>query len=160
MSRTVTLSAALVFAAVMALAAQGYQSSEDKSQSMKKVTLTGCLQSGSSANSYMLTGVSGDLDMSKDKDMSGQQGTSGMSGERSSVTLMAASKSVDLKDHVGHKVEVSGMWNKSGTHMKSKSGMVGTSGQSGMSGETSTDMSMPRMKVTIVKHLADTCSSQ
>jgi collagen type VII alpha len=157
------------------------QSQKSSTKSAKTVTLTGCLEEGLTPGTYLLKNATGAGDSwsSSTTGTSGTSGTSGMAGESMSgsespaneiVELMAA-KGVDLKAHVGHKVEVTGMPSHempktekkdsagtsgssgtSGTGM-SGSGMSGESGSSGMSGSKEQHM----LSVKSVKHISDSC---
>jgi hypothetical protein len=101
----------------------------------KKMTLTGCLETGSTPNTYVLNHVT-----------VSHEGTAGMGKQPSempkaetSYTLTAAS-SVNLKDHVGHKVEVAGKTEKG----KAQRG-------------STTESTEASFKVDSLKHVSATC---
>jgi hypothetical protein len=122
-------------------------SSEKSSKAGKSghaVTLTGCLREGDTPGTYQLTNV----DMSSMGAKSGKgshahsgtatsgstsgtetSGQAGM-GSAGAITLIAGG-SVNLKEHVGHKVQVTGTWAKA-----AGSGTPGAEGTSGYNAET------------------------
>jgi hypothetical protein len=59
-------------------------------------------------------------------------------------------KDSDIEKHVGHKVEISGKWEASGSSSYSSAGTAGTSGSTSPSGT---------LKVSSVKMIAESCSS-
>ena len=178
MRKSLALSVAFAFALAMAVAAQSTSQGsttsrqDHPSKSSKSVTVTGCLQSGSTANSYVLTNVSGS---NLTSGTSGQEDmpTSGQSNM--TITLSPASSKVNLKSHVGHKIEVTGTMvpssdktSRNSGYGSGQSGQAGTSGQSGMSGQSGTSgQSGPstsdighKMKVQSVRMLSDSCTEK
>lgn len=164
----------------------GSQSSHaHSSKSGETVTLTGCLQSDPSGKGYVLTNVteggqasasgeygsssSGQTGTSGQTGMTGEQsGTSGTSGSTNTVELVAGKK-VDLKAHVGHRVEITGVPSgpsKSKSSMGEGSGsQAGTSGSGGQSGSMSGSSSQgnwagQKIRVESLRHIADSCSGQ
>jgi hypothetical protein len=93
-------------------------------------TVTGCLRAGDTAGSFMLTDVQMQAGARTGDTTTGATGTTGgtTAGGRAtaptSVTLMPASD-IDLKPHVGHKIEVTGT-------------MAGGRGRGGDAGATTT----------------------
>jgi hypothetical protein len=152
MKKTITLSAAVVFALAMAAAAQSATSStQDQSRnSMQPVTLTGCLAQGSSPNTYVLTNIT---EVPAAKGTSGQMGMSGQMNEMNEhwkdkrVELMP-NATMDLKEHLGHKVEVKGTLEPA-----SKTAPTGTSG-------TYEKTPMEQLKLTSFRHISTTCPGQ
>jgi len=142
-------------------AALGYtstaaQSASTEAKDKDTITVTGCLQAGSTSDTFTLsnateasaasspTGTSG-------SSTTGSPGASGSSRSASSKYELTASGTVDLKPHVGHKVEITGTPDKSA---------VGTSGSSSSTttGAGSSAAETKKLKVTAVKHLAASCS--
>lgn len=74
----------------------------------KEMKITGCVQAGTSANSFELTNVKKGMSDSPSAAASPSADTASKN-----VKLTAAS-GVDLAAHVGHTVEVSGSWAKAG----------------------------------------------
>ncbi len=183
MRKTATLSVAFAFAMAMAVGAQtsGQSGTYGQSHSPKTVKLTGCLQSGTSSDTFMLTNVTGDLSGMSSKSGSegeGTSGTSGMSSDTSKTVWLSGNDKAEtqLKTHVGEKVEVTGSWDMSSRDSSmsgsgtaaGQSGTSGTSGQSGMSGQsgqsgqstTEAGMSGPRFKVASIRRISGTCTPQ
>jgi len=111
--------------------------SQEENRSM---TLTGCLQAGSEPNTYTLSNVS----MSRSR----SSGAPNEMARTETSYKLIPEGNVNLKDHVGHKVEITG------TPAKEESSM-GTSTSS--SGEYSGTSSSPELKVSSIRHIAKTC---
>lgn len=167
------------------------------------VHLTGCLQQDPSGKGYILTNVtesstsasseygssSGTSGSGSSSSSSGSQsgtsgsqssgsmsGQTGTSGSENNVELVAAKSSVDLKAHVGHRIEVTGMpagksknLSSAGTSGSSESGTSGTGSTSGQSGSMSGSSSGSsesnkwagqKIRVESIRHIADSCSAQ
>jgi hypothetical protein len=119
--------AALCLAGALALAfsapAQA-QSSSNPSDTSKSMKITGCLREAGTAGEFELTNV--------DK--------SGTSEKSETYKLVAGS--VNLKDHVGHKVEITG------------------TPESGAGEKAPTSTAAPeKIKVTALKHISPTCEA-
>ena len=146
----------------------GYgQSGSEQSKSSKKskeVKLTGCLQQGSNPDEFVLMNATkeGDMDLSKGTSGSSggeQTGSSGMQSEHASmdVELVPASSRLDLKKHVGHRVEVSGTLEAKDEGGQSSTSSQGTSGEAGETARPQGTSPAQRLKVTSIKHLASSC---
>jgi FlaG/FlaF family flagellin (archaellin) len=182
MKRTITaLCVAAAASWVMTAGAQTYGSSEkaqkSSTKSAKSITVTGCVQEGTMPETYTLTNVTGTSgSWGGSGSSSGTSGTSGsgMSGETGTTgenIELVASSGVDLKAHVGHKVQVTGTPMGMDHSKNSKKGSSGTSG-SGASGSGSMSGTMAgesgsqgmsgmmehKLTVKSVKMLSDTCS--
>ena len=154
--------------------AQGEQSGWSETKSMK---FTGCLLQGDTPNSFKLTNVqpaetpgSGSTSGTSGSGTTGSgttgsgatgSGTSGMgSSMLNELELVATGASVDLSEHVGKRVEITGKAAKkdhesmSGTSGSATSGSETTAGQSG-SGH---DMGKKKVQVTAIRSLGDSCS--
>jgi len=119
------------------------RSSSMGSEKGNKTTLTGCLQTGSEPNTYMLNNVS----MSRNRSGSTP---SEMARAETSYKLIPEG-SVDLKDHVGHKVEVTGMLEHAEMSMEHSTSGESSSSYSNKSSE------VPEIKVSSIRHISATC---
>jgi hypothetical protein len=120
-----------------------------------KITVTGCLQAGPDANSYVLNKAS------KKHESAGAQTTtpsqeapSEMARAETSYTLSTDDRTVDLKSHVGHRIEVTGTLS-SGRH-------PGTSSSSAAPGQESQSpgrgQDRQHLKVMSVRMISQSCS--
>ncbi len=117
-----------------------WNASQEKGKSMK---LTGCLQNGSEPNTYILDNVS----MAQSRT---SEAPSEMARTEPSYKLIPEGD-IDLKDHIGHKVEVTGMlMNEEREGNESSSSGSSSSSYSQTSGT-------PELKVSAIRHLATTC---
>lgn len=119
------------------------QTTPSSSSMGKSVTFIGCLQSGTEPNSYVLSNAM-PSDMSRQATRS-EGMPSEMARTENSYRLIPEGK-VDLKKHVGHKVEVTGK-------MAKKSSMTS------MSKEQPSEMTghLQHFKVTSVREIAQSC---
>jgi hypothetical protein len=106
---------------------------------MQSVTLTGCIQKGESAGKFLLTNFrqgSGSTASTSTSGTPSTTGTSGaaMSGQLAGLTqvhLKSGDNDVKFDEHVGHRVEITGKFDKEGSFgPSSMSGTTGTSGTS------------------------------
>jgi hypothetical protein len=140
-----TLFLLLACSAVLAAQSQGqpqsYQPATSSSAQMEKsVTLTGCLAAGKDPGTFVLRSVtkSGMNQGQSSQNKSGAK-PSELAKTEPSYALIPEGK-VDLKSHLGHKVEVTGMIAES-----SKS-------------NTSTEMTgQAELKVSSIRHISSTC---
>jgi hypothetical protein len=122
-----------------------------KIEHAKEMTFTGCLQTGTEAKTYILD----KLQPVKTTDVVGT------SGEVVSVTKyeLVPSEKIELQEHVGHKVEVTGVQVAAGegdAKVKTKTKLPGSEEQT----ETKIAKSdVPQFRVISIKQLADTCSN-
>ena len=107
----------------------------------KNMTLTGCLRAGSETNTYMLDNVSVSQSLSS-------RAPSEMARTESSYKLIPEGR-VDLKDHVGHKVEVTA------TPMQKESSMENS--ESGEYSTSTSGNSVPELRVSSIRHVSTTC---
>lgn len=83
----------------------------------KTISLTGCLQKGDRPNTYILSNVTGDTaaifgrtaTMAPRPTEPVKLGTAGTSGVAPMIVTLQETAGVSLAEHVGHKVEVTGM---------------------------------------------------
>ena len=129
-------SIALVVAVVPVAAGAQFGAGKGKKGDKAKTrewTVTGCVETGSAANTFVLTHVTAD---------SAQMGKrAAKKGAVAPHTLALTGEAVDLRTHVGHKVSVTGS--------------VGRR-QAGTQGTTAKDA--PKVTVKSLKMIATTCS--
>ena len=125
------------------------------SKSAQTVTIAGCVREGDTPNTFVLSNVDAAALTS------GATGTSGApAGSPAATTTvqLITTADIDLKKHVGHKVE------GSGSPIKPEAGAAGTAGTPPTSDTTAReadkDKSKPALKLTVksVKHVSESCS--
>lgn len=147
-------------------------------------TVTGCLRAGDTAGTYMLTDIkmgersgettgttSGTSTTAGSTTTSGTSGTSATGGQRGQMPtslMLNPESSVDLKAHVGHKIEVTGTMAGGGrrggdttTTSGSTSGGTMTGGSATSSEQSTTGGQRGgtrTMNVTSVRMIAESCS--
>jgi hypothetical protein len=115
----------------------------------KSVTVTGCVREGDMPNSFVLANA----DVSSIPGLSSGSSATGTSGSASTATLGLTSSGVDLKPHVGHKVEVTG------TVAPAMGRPSGTSGTPEAGAPSAGDKDKKaKINVTAVKHVSDSCT--
>jgi hypothetical protein len=128
----------LCAAALSCVVAASADAADRKSAAYEKgTTLTGCLQKGDEAGTFMLTNVSG-----------------GPASDNKSWELIGAPASLKMADHVGHKVSVTGTVVGTGQAAKMEGGTRTQRGSSAMMKEEARER---HLKVTSFKHVAATC---
>lgn len=128
MKRTIIVGLALVCG--LAVAASADADAKKGTKGGKAVTLTGCLQTGESAGTFRLTSVTG-----------------GPASTKKEWELMGAPASLNMADHVGHKVAVTGTVMGTGQAKKA------------LGAQSAREESARRhLQVQSFKHLAATCS--
>ena len=145
--------AAVAVAAAIGVGVQA-QSSESKTKIKtehgKTVTYTGCVQTGTETQRYILQNV---VPISQTK-------TTGTSGTVTTTTYaLVPSEQVEIQQHVGHKVQVTGVLvpaGKGDTKVETKTKGKGTPEE-----HSKTEIErgpLPQLRVLSVKPLADSCS--
>jgi len=111
-------------------------------------TFTGCLQTGTEAKTYILDKVA----PSKTAEVVGT------TGETSPVTKveLIPSEQVQMQEHVGHKVEVTGALIPPGKGVKAESKLPGQEEKTEAKIEKG---ATPQFRVVSIKQLADSCSN-
>lgn len=124
-----------------ALAQMGSQGSGAQDQS--NMTVTGCLQAGTEPDTFMLSNVSM---------ASGESGaTPNQMARAESSYMLIPDGNVQLKKHVGEKVQVTGMPSQMGDQSSSSS-------SSGSSAGSSSGMNQPaQFRVSSIKKIGSTC---
>jgi hypothetical protein len=180
MKRMMTNAFAIAAAAswVMVAGAQSYpsgqsgQSEQPGWSESKSMKFTGCLKAGDTPNSFKLTNVqpaevpgSGSTSGTSGSGTTGS-GTTGSGsaagmGSASSLTeleLVATAASVDLSEHVGKRVEITGKAAKKDHESMSGTSGSGTSGAT--SGQSATEHNKKKIQVSAIRSLGDSCSGQ
>jgi hypothetical protein len=144
-------------------------------------TVTGCLRAGDTAGTYMLTDIqmgsgsttgttSGSSTTSGSTTTSGTTATSGQRGQMPTSLTLNPEASVDLKAHVGHKIEVTGTMAGGGRRGGDTTGSTsGTSGSTTTSATTTSGSGQSTteggqrgatrtMNVTSVRMISESCS--
>jgi hypothetical protein len=158
MKRT-TLAICFTIACSLVLYAQAPPQGQGSTGSERtgSMTLTGCLKAGADAKTFILTDVSGAGAETSRTETSQRTAPGELARTATSYKLTAASN-LKLKDHVGHKVEVTGTLTKGMTHSSSTSSSNPSSSTS--STTTSGDPSkgdMAKLTVTSIKHVSPSC---
>jgi hypothetical protein len=128
----------------------------------KTVTLSGCLREGEEPNTFVLANVdSTALPQRPAGSPSEPAGTAGASAATATVKLIG-STDINLKPHVGHKVEVTGMFVPQGQGAKRPTGTAGSTP------ETTSDTTARerekgaggehRLNVRSLKHVSESCT--
>ena len=151
---SVTIALTVAFAAAMQ-AQEVKSTTKVKADDVKAVTYTGCVQTGTEARTFIL-----------DKVVPVGQSTKtevGTAGEITKTTVttyaLVPEARVQLQPMVGHKVEVTGVVLSGDTKSETKT-KVEREGEKDTTIKDRTKMSnaLPQLRVTSVKHLADTCT--
>jgi hypothetical protein len=111
---TGTCLAAFCAAALSAQAPASQAPSSQAQDSMKTVTATGCLRAGETPNSFVLSDVKWAGKAGTPTTATGTAGTAGTAGSAAAATtlrLVGAPAGVQLTEHIGHTIEVSGNLN-------------------------------------------------
>ena len=151
---SVTVALTVAFAAAMQ-AQEVKSTTKISGDNVKAVTYTGCLQSGTEARSFIL-----------DKVVPVGQSTKtevGTAGEITKTTVttyaLVPGERVEFQPMIGHKVEVTGVLvsGDSKTETKTK---VEREGEKDVTTKekSKTENALPQLRVTSVKHLADSCT--
>ena len=122
-----------------------------KAEHAQTTTFTGCLQTGTEAKTYILDKV---VPTKTTENV-------GTSGETSTVTQyqLVPSEQVEIQEHVGHKVEVTGVLIPAG---KGEAKIKTETKLPGQEEKTETKIekgAVPQFRVVSIKKLADSCSN-
>jgi hypothetical protein len=149
------------------------------SKGSRSVTLTGCLRQGDTPDSFALenaevneSGRGGATPGSTATGSSSAAGTgtstgmsAGMSPSDLGAVKLIASADIDLKEHVGHQVQVSGTMSgmtkdKSSTTSSDTTGSGSSASSSSATGTSGTakDKGAHTVRVRSLKHISETCS--
>jgi hypothetical protein len=125
---------------------------ESSGGDVKTVTYTGCVQTGTQARSYILDKV---VPISRTT-------TNEATGATSTTTtyVLVPGERVEVQQHIGHKVEVTGMLIPAGdVKTETKTEIDREDGKDSKTKETvKTENSMAQFRVTSIKALGETCN--
>jgi hypothetical protein len=152
---TVALTVALA-AGVYAQESTVKSTTKVKGDEVKAVTYTGCLQTGAESRGFILDKVMPVGQTTKTE----VTGTSGEITKTTTTTYMLVpGERVELQNMVGHKVEVTGVLISGDTKTETKT-KIEREGEKDVTTKdrTKTDNAVPQLRVTSIKHLADSCT--
>jgi hypothetical protein len=135
---TLAICFTMVCSLALVLYAQAPPPGQTPSEGKGSMTLTGCLKAGSEPDTFILSNVSGAGTQAAQTTAPGELARADVSYK------LTADSNVKLKDHVGHKVEVTGTIAK---------GMTGTAPSSA----DKPHADMAKLKVTSIKHVSPSC---
>lgn len=154
---SVTVALSIAFAASMHAQESTVKSTTKvKGDDVKTVTYTGCVQTGTVARSFILDKVVPVGQTTKTE----ATGTSGEITKTTTTTYaLVPGERVELQQMVGHKVEVTGVLISGDTKSETKT-KVEREGEKDVTtkDKMKTDNAAPQLRVTSVKHLADSCT--
>jgi hypothetical protein len=136
---TLAICFTMVCSLALVLYAQAPPPGQSPSEGKGSMTLTGCLKAGSEPDTFILSNVSGG-----GTEAAAQRTAPGELARTDVSYKLTADSNVKLKDHVGHKVEVTGTIGK---------GMTNTPPSS--ADKPGADMA--KLKVTSIKHVSPSC---
>lgn len=152
---SVTIALTVAFAAAMH-AQEVKSTTKITGDNVKPVTFTGCLQTGTQTSSYVLDKVVPISQTSKTE-------ATGTAGEITKTTTtsyaLVPGERVELQKMVGHKVEVTGVLVSGDSKTETKTKIEREGEKDVTTKEKSkTENALPQLRVTSIKHLADSCS--
>ena len=120
----------------------------------KVVTYTGCVQTGTETQSYVLQHA-----VPVSRTTRTEVGTSGPTTSTTTTYMLIPGERIELQTHVGHKVEVTGVMLPGGDVKSKTKTKIDRDGADDVKIEEKTkiDGGMPQFRVTSVKHLAERC---
>lgn len=152
-----SMTVALTVAFAAAMQAQEVKSTTKVSgDKVKAVTYIGCLQTGTESRSFVLDKVVPVGQTTKTE----VTGTAGEITKTTTTTYaLVPGERVEFQKMVGHKVEVTGVLISGDTKTETKT-KVEREGEKDVTTKekTKTENALPQLRVTSVKHLADTCT--
>ncbi|HWP99757.1 MAG TPA: hypothetical protein VNK92_04745 [Vicinamibacterales bacterium] len=153
MTRIVPVTAlALAFAVGLGAQSSDPQKQKQKAKpstaAEKTVTISGCLREGDQPGTYVLANA--DLSALRTEPATGTPaGTTGTAATTGTVRLIGTG-GVNLKEHVGHRVEITGTVAPAGEQARGTTGTP-SAAEAGKEKE-------PRVNVKSLKHVSNTCS--
>jgi hypothetical protein len=126
-----------------------------KGDDVKAVTYTGCLQTGTESRSFILDKVVPVGQTTRTE----ATGTSGVTRTTTTTYALIPGERVEFQNMVGHKVEVTGVLLSGDTKTETKT-TVEREGEKDTKtkDKSKTDNGVPQLRVTSIKHLADSCT--
>jgi len=157
MKSAITFAAALVCAVGMTVHAQDskVKSKTKSDHDSRTVTYTGCVQNGSETRTYILDRV---VPVSRTTTTE-TKGTSGEVTTTSTTYMLVPGDKVELKSHVGHKVEVTGVLIPAGhskTETRTKIEREGAP-DTEIKEKTKSDHDRPQLQVISMRELQEPC---
>ena len=152
---SVTIALSVAFAAAMQ-AQEVKSTTKISGDNVKPVSFTGCLQTGTQASSYVLDKVVPIGQTTKTE----ATGTAGEIAKTTTTTYaLVPGERVEFQKMVGHKVEVTGVLISGDTKTETKT-KIDREGEKDITvkDKSKTDNAQPQLRVTSIKHLADTCT--
>jgi hypothetical protein len=124
------------------------QGASQDAQKGKATTVTGCLEKGADANSFVLR------EMASDEAAKGAAAGAAGSAAAKSYHVTTSDASLKLAGHVGHRVSLTGTVEE----MAGKSAAGAQPGTAGTTGTAGAKAASPHLTVTSMKHIAPTCT--
>ena len=120
----------------------------------KVVTYTGCVQTGTETQSYVLQRA-----VPVSRTTRTEIGTSGPTTSTTTTYMLIPGEKIELQKHVGHKVEVTGVMLPSGDVKSTTKTKIDREDAEDVKikEKTKIDDAMPHFRVTSVKHLSESC---
>ena len=153
-STTVAFAVACAFA--MAVHAQETRTeSKVTGGDIKTVTFTGCVQSGTETTSFVLDKA---VPISRTTVTEQPTATSGITTTTTTRYALVPGERVELQEHVGHKVEVTGVMMPGGTVKTETKTKAENSRETRTEEKVKREGPLPQFRVISVKQLAESCS--
>jgi hypothetical protein len=152
---SVTIALTVAFTAAMH-AQEVKSTTKITGDNVKPVSFTGCLQTGTQTSSYVLDKVVPVGQTTKTE----ATGTAGEITKTTTTTYaLVPGEKVEFQKMVGHKVEVTGVLLSGDTKTETKT-KIEREGEKDVTvkDKSKTDNAPPQLRVTSIKHLADTCT--
>jgi hypothetical protein len=154
------LALTLAFGCAIGIAVQAQETktkTEVKGAQPQMVSYTGCLQTGTESRTYILDKV---VPLSQTTTAE-TTGTSGVVTRTETRYALVPGEKVELTEHVGHKVEVTGMLIPAGeSKTKTETKIEREHGKdTKITEKAKSDSDLPRFHVVSVKQLAESCGN-
>jgi hypothetical protein len=150
-----SMTVALTVACAAAMQAQEVKSKTKVSgDNVKTVIYTGCVQTGTESRSFILDKV---VPVGQKTEVTGTAGE--ITKTTTTTYALVPGERVELQKMVGHKVEVTGVLISGDTKTETKT-KVDREGEKDVTTKekTKTENALPELRVTSIKHLADSCT--
>ncbi len=149
---SITVAMTVAFAAAIQ-AQDATSAAKAAGDDVKAITYTGCLQTGTETRSFILDKV---------VPVGTKTEVTGTAGELTKITTttyaLIPGEKVEFKKMVGHKVEVTGVLVSGDSKTQSKTKIEREGEKDVTIKEKSKTDALPQLRVTSIKHLADTCT--
>jgi hypothetical protein len=150
-----SMTVALTVAFAAAMQAQEVKSTTKVTgDNVKPVTFSGCLQTGTETSSFILDKV---VPVGSKTEVTGTAGE--ITKTTTTTYALVPGERVELQKMVGHKVEVTGVLVSGDTKTETKT-KVEREGEKDVTvkDKSKTENALPQLRVTSIKHLADSCT--